>query len=74
MIWIKSNNNPKKALVFIANGGNENDVIVHAMLYGEFWFLVGNYSSLKSAKRFAAKKMAKYRCSFDEQELQALKF
>ena len=60
MTSIKCNNSERKSIVFFANGGNENDIIVHAMQDGEYWFFVGNYSSLKSAKRSASKKMAKY--------------
>ena len=74
MIAIKCNNSERKSVVFFANGGNEKDIMVHAMQDGEYCFYVGSYSSLKSAKRFAAKKMAKYGYTFNESELNNLSF
>lgn len=74
MISIRCNNSEKKSVAFFANGGNENDIIVNAMQDGEYWFHVGHYSSLKSAKRFTAKRMAKYGYTFNESELNNLSF
>ena len=74
MIAVKCNNSESKSLAFYANGGNEKDIIVIAMQNGEYWFSVGNYSSLKSAKNFAVKKMAKRGYTFNESELNNLSF
>ena len=52
---------------FIANGGNENDIIAIACIndgesYGgsSYWFTIGSYSSIKNAIRWANKKLAKH--------------
>ena len=62
-------NSENKAIKFIKNGGRGNDIIAIAMMkidgVWEYWFHIGDYSSLKSAKKFGAKKMAKFGYIFD---------
>ena len=58
---------PRYSVDFIANGGNENDIIAIACIndgesYGgsSYWFTIGSYSSIKNAIRWANKKLAKH--------------
>ena len=54
---------PSYSVDFIANGGNENDIIAIACINdGEsyYWFTIGSYSSIKNAIRWANKKLAKH--------------
>ena len=58
---------PSYSVDFIANGGNENDIIAIACIndgesYGgsSYWFTIGSYSSIKNAIRWANKKLAKH--------------
>jgi hypothetical protein len=70
---INANNSEHVAIEFFENGGY--GIMVFACLDGEYWFTVGeDYKTLEGAKRQAVKKMAKRGCTFDENEMAALKF
>ena len=72
-ISINCNNSKEKSVVFMPNGGREDDVMVFVLEGGEFWFaLQNNYRSLKNAKRAAVKKMEKMGYTFDEKEMENL--
>ena len=72
-ITIKCNNSASKSVVFLPNGGCEDDLMVFVLQDGEFWFaLDNNYCNLKNAKRAAIKKMAKMGYTFDEMEMENL--
>ena len=72
-ISINCNNSIRKSVVFFANGGNVNDVLVFVREDNEYWFSLKNsYKSLKTAKRAAVKKMAQFGYTFDEKEMENL--
>lgn len=72
-ISINCNNSKSKSVVFLPNGGREDDVMVFVLEDGEFWFaLNNNYASLRNAKRAAVKKLAKMGYTFNEKEMESL--
>lgn len=81
MITITCNNSNTKAVEFMRNGGRNDEILVFAVAYDsyseryEYWFSIGKfYKTLKAAKRAAVRVMAKFGYTFDEKELEALKF
>ena len=81
MTTIRTNNSKTTAVSFFANGGDESDVMVFALQWDdynncfEYWFSIGKYyKSLKNAKRAAVKKMKEYGYTFNEKEMENLKF
>lgn len=61
-----------KAVHFIPNGGNMKQIFVFALQDGEFWYKVGTYKSVKTAKAYAVKSLAQMGYHFDETEMKNL--
>lgn len=76
MTRVNATNSKIKAVRFLANGGNVNDIMVFALEYNhdtkqyEYWFTIGDgYKTLNGAKRAAVKKMAKHGYTLNQKEL-----
>lgn len=74
MIEIKCNNSKTKSVSFWRNGGHDDQVMVFAKEYNEYWFTIGTYKSLKNAKRGAVRAMGDHGYTFDPVELETLNF
>ena len=71
---VKINESKVKSVIFRENGGNANNIWVYVVqdIYyqdeyqgQQFLYELGSYSSMKSAVRFAAKKLSKMGMTFN---------